>query len=83
MTNEQNRQEIAVAQEANASELDTAAGAFKFMWKDENGQAMVEFVMMVSVMVVMGILINLVFGELIEGRMRLTWEHIIYPCFLF
>jgi Flp pilus assembly pilin Flp len=83
MSNETLRGEAAPQVSAASPDLETARGAIRTMWKDENGQAMVEFVIMVSVMVVAALIINTTFGELIEGRMRLTWEHIIYPCFLF
>lgn len=59
---------------------ENGGGALRAMMKDENGQAMVEFVMMLAALTGVSIVINAVFNQLVEDQMRLFWSHIIYPC---
>jgi len=59
---------------------ESGGGALRAMMKDENGQAMVEFVMMLAALTGVTIVINLIFNQLVEDQMRLFWDHIIYPC---
>lgn len=82
MKNETLRQDdlpAAAAAEARAPQIGNSADAFKAMMQDENGQAMVEYVIMLPWLVAVAFFADFAFAQLIEGRMKLTWVHIIYP----
>ena len=64
---------------ARRDDMSTARGALVSMWDDENGQAMVEFVMIVVALVSVAWIVDANFALLIEDHMDTVFHCITRP----
>jgi len=57
----------------------TLAGIFRRLGRDENGQAMIEYSILIADLVVVIILTNMMFNSIVDQQMMFTFQQIALP----